>query len=95
MAATTEGVDLAGGVTGPDEGEIAERIAATEHDIEVRRVASGQRKSAYVSLLQCHPLKLDDAEVVEWDRRSGAIGRGTSVDELAVLIDAIERVCSA
>ena len=78
-----------------DEGEIAERIAATEHGIEVRRIHSGQRKSAYVSLLQCHPPKLDDAEVVEWDRRSGAIGRGTSVDELAVLIDAIERVCSA
>ena len=78
-----------------DEGEIAERIAATEHGIEVRRIASGQQKSAYVSLLQCHPLKLDDAEVVEWDRRSGAIGRDTSVDELAVLIDAIERVCSA
>ena len=74
-------------------GELAERIAAIENGIERCRVAAGQRKSAYVSLLQCHFPKLDDADVIEWDRRSGAVSRGRSVDELAALIDAIEGVC--
>ncbi|PSP60881.1 hypothetical protein BRC77_14475 [Halobacteriales archaeon QH_8_64_26] len=74
-------------------GELAERIAAIENGIERCRVAAGQRKSVYVSLLQCHFPKLDDADVIEWDRRSGAVSRGRSVDELAALIDAIEGVC--
>ncbi|PSP76024.1 hypothetical protein BRC86_02665 [Halobacteriales archaeon QS_3_64_16] len=72
---------------------LAERIAAIENGIEQCRVAAGQRKSVYVSLLQCHLPKLDDADVVDWDRRSGAVSRGRSVDELAALIDAIEAVC--
>jgi hypothetical protein len=76
-------------------GELAERVAAIENGIELCRVAAGQRKSAYVSLLQCHLPKLDDADVIEWDRRSGAVSRGRSVDELAALIDAIEGVCPA
>lgn len=75
-------------------GDLAVRIAAIEHGVEEFQVASEQRKSAYVSLLQCHLPKLDDAGVVEWDRRSGAVSRGDSIDELADLIAAIERVCS-
>jgi hypothetical protein len=75
-------------------GDLAERVAGTEHGLDPSRVAAGQRKSVYVSLLQCHLPKLDDADVVEWDRRSGAVARGRSIDELASLIDAIERVCS-
>lgn len=76
-------------------GVLAKRIAAAEHGVDVARVTSEQRKSAYVSLLQCHLPKLDDSGVVDWDRRSGAVARGDSIDELAALIDAIERVCSA
>jgi hypothetical protein len=75
-------------------GDLAQRIAAIEHDVPVARVGSGQRKSVYVSLLQCHLPKLDDAGVVDWDRRSGAVARGKEIDELAALIDAIERACS-
>lgn len=75
-------------------GDLAVRIAAVENDIDLNRVTSEQRKSAYVSLLQCHLPKLDDAGVVSWDRRSGAVSRGASIDELADLIGAIERVCS-
>lgn len=76
-------------------GALARRIAAAEHDVDATRVTSEQRKSAYVSLLQCHLPKLDDSDVVDWDRRSGAVFRGESIDELADLIDAIGRVCSA
>lgn len=75
-------------------GELAERIAAAENGIDLDRVSAGQRKSAYVSLLQCHLPKLDDAGVIDWDRRSGAVARGNSIAELAALIGAIERVCS-
>ncbi len=75
-------------------GELSVRIAAVEHGIDVGQVTSGQRKSAYVSLLQCHLPKLDDAGVIDWDRRSGVVSRGHSTDAIADLIDAIERVCS-
>jgi hypothetical protein len=74
---------------------LAEQIIAEEKRLPRERVSSGQRKSGYVSLLQCHLPKLDDAGVVEWNQRSGAVSRGASIDELAGLISALGQTCTS
>jgi hypothetical protein len=74
-------------------GTLARRIAGEEHDIAPAAVSSEQRKTVYVSLLQNHLPKLDDAGVVAWDDRSGEVARGHSIDALASLVDGIERAC--
>ena len=81
----------------PDEsvrmGELARTIAGEENDIAPTAVSAEQRKTVYVSLLQNHLPKLDSAGVVEWNDRSGDIAHGTSVDELAALVESIEHAC--
>ena len=74
-------------------GDLARAIAGEEHDISPAAVSSEQRKTVYVSLLQNHLPKLDGADVVDWNDRSGDIAHGRSVTELAALVESIERVC--
>ena len=50
-------------------GELAEHVAAAEHDISVAEVTYAQRKSAYTALYQNHLVKLADAGFVQSDRR--------------------------
>jgi len=51
-----------------DIGDIAEAVAAWEHDIPAEAVTHRQRKSAYTALHQTHLPKLADAGFVESDR---------------------------
>ena len=74
-------------------GDLARTIAGEEHDISPTAVSAEQRKTVYVSLLQNHLPKLDSANVVDWNDRSGDIARGRCVGELATLVESIERVC--
>ena len=74
-------------------GDLAREIAGEEHDISPATVSAEQRKTVYVSLLQNHLPKLDAAGVVDWNDRSGDVAHGQSVDELAALVEGIERAC--
>lgn len=74
-------------------GDLSRAIAGEEHDIPPATVSAEQRKTVYVSLLQNHLPKLDAAGVVDWNDRSGTVARGQSVDELAALVEGIERAC--
>lgn len=74
-------------------GDLARAIAGEEHDIAPAVVSAEQRKTVYVSLLQNHLPKLDDACVVKWNDRSGDVAHGRSVNELAALVESIERAC--
>ncbi len=62
--------------------DLAEYIAAQEHDTEIRLLDSQQRKRVYVALYQCHLPKLDDADVIEFDRSRGTIERRPTADQL-------------
>lgn len=50
-------------------GELARQIAARENDVAIEAVTHEQRKSVYTSLHQNHLPRLDDAGVIEADRR--------------------------
>jgi hypothetical protein len=75
-------------------GELARRIAGEEYDIPPEQVSQNQRKSVYISLRQNHLPKLDETEIVVWDKRGGDISRARSVDAIAALINLIEEACN-
>lgn len=77
---------------GPEEeielGALSNAIAYTENDVPNPGSVTGQqRKRVYVSLYQTHLPKLDEAGMIEFDRRSNLISRGP----MAKLADRVVR----
>ena len=62
---------------------VAEQVAAWENDTTVEALASDERQRVYIPLYQSHLPKLDDAGVIEYDRRRGIVERDELADELA------------
>lgn len=52
---------------------LAEQVAGWEHDLPPDEVAKNQYKSVYVSSVQCHVPKLDDAGVVDHDESNHTV----------------------
>lgn len=73
-----------------DFGEIAKYVAARENGKSVDEVTTDERKTVYVAMYQQHLDVLEEADVIDWDERSGEITRGTSVDALAELLAVVE-----
>ena len=63
-------------------GELSEHIAAIENDTTVRAISSSQRKRVYVGLYQCHLPKMDNVDVIEFEKNRGTIEIGPNVDQL-------------
>jgi len=57
-------------------GELAEQIAAWENDKEIKQISSQERKRVYVGLYQCHLPKMDDVDVVSFNKPRGTIETG-------------------
>jgi hypothetical protein len=69
--------------------ELAEKIAAWEHDVEREAVTRTDRDEVYVSLHHAHVPKLVDDRIVEFDRDDETIAKGSNVEKvLAVLEEA-------
>lgn len=56
-----------------DLSDLAEFIAARENDVEVQALSSKQRKRLYISLYQVHLPKMNDLEVLEFDKHRGTV----------------------
>jgi len=67
--------------------DLAEHIAAIENDTSVDAISSSQRKRVYVGLYQCHLPKMDDMDIVEFDRNRGTIERGRNAAQLKPYIE--------
>lgn len=70
--------------------ELADQVAAWEEDTTIEQVDSDTRKSVYTSLQQSHLSKMDEAEVVEFDKDRGIIDPGPKLDELDIYIEFVE-----
>jgi len=57
-------------------GSLAEYIAAEENDTTVKQITSSQRKRVYVGLYQCHLPKMDDMDIVDFEKNRGTIEVG-------------------
>lgn len=56
--------------------DIAEAVAALEHDTMVKRLGSVERQRVYVSLYQSHLPKLDEHGVIDYDQSRGIVRSG-------------------
>mgnify|MGYP006280568449 FL=1 len=54
-------------------GDVADQVAAWEHDTTVERLESAQRQRVYVGLYQTHLPKLDQHDVVDYDQSRGQV----------------------
>lgn len=63
-------------------GELSEQIAAWENDKPVAEVTSEERKRVYVGLYQGHLPKMDDADVVMFNKDRGIVAPGEHADLL-------------
>lgn len=53
--------------------DIAEHVAATEHDTSVDALESRQRQRVYIALYQDHLPKMDMAGVIDYDKSRGYV----------------------
>lgn len=68
-------------------GELAEHIAAIENDMTVKQLNAQQRKRVYIGLYQCHLPKLDDTNVVDFNRDRGLV---TLTEQAAPIFDYLD-----
>ncbi|WP_336036861.1 DUF7344 domain-containing protein [Halobacterium yunchengense] len=62
--------------------DIAEQVAAWEHDTSVAALDSDERQRVYIPLYQNHLPKLDDEGVIEYDQSRGTVKRTPVADQL-------------
>ncbi|WP_101298279.1 DUF7344 domain-containing protein [Halegenticoccus soli] len=68
--------------------DVAEQVAAWEHDTTVEALTTDERQRVYISLYQCHLPKLADEDVIEYNQARGHIVRTQLADQLDPYLDA-------
>lgn len=63
--------------------DVAEQVAAWEHDTTVRQLTSTQRQRVYIALYQSHLPKLDDHGVIRYNQPRGIVEPTPLADEIA------------
>ena len=71
-------------------GELSDQIAAWENEIDLEEVGYDERKRVYTSLQQVHLPRMDEAGVVEFDDREGAVEIGPAAADLDVYLEIVE-----
>ncbi|QCC47247.1 DUF7344 domain-containing protein [Halobellus limi] len=67
--------------------DLAEQVAAWEHDKQIEEVTSAERKTVYTSLQQTHLPRLDRAGVIEFE--NGTVELTDRVDRLDIYLDIV------
>lgn len=60
--------------------DVAEQVAAWEHDTTVQGLSSTQRQRVYIPLYQSHLPKLDEAGVIDYQQSRGIVERRPLAD---------------
>ncbi|MHB9286843.1 hypothetical protein ACKVMT_07355 [Halobacteriales archaeon Cl-PHB] len=69
--------------------DVAEQVAAWEHDTTVQALTSDERQRVYIALYQSHLDKLDDAGVIEYNKPRGIVRTTPLFPEVATYVDAV------
>lgn len=72
-----------------DIGELSQRIAAWEDDLEFEEVSSTDRKRVYTALQQSHLPKMDTAGVIEFDRDRGVVEPTPALEDVEIYMDVV------
>lgn len=67
--------------------ELAEKVAAWEHDGHADAVTETDRDRVYVSLLHAHVPKLEDDDVVAFDPEDETIEKGPNAEQVLALLE--------
>lgn len=67
--------------------DIAEQVAAWEHDTSVQALKSDERQRVYIPLYQNHLPKLDEEGVIEYNQSRGTVKRTELADQLEQYLD--------
>lgn len=79
------------GREGPiDMRDIAEQVAAWEHDTSVRALTSTQRQRVYIALYQSHLPKLDAHGLIEYNQSRGIVERLAAADVASPYLEEAE-----
>ncbi|ELY85665.1 DUF7344 domain-containing protein [Natrialba taiwanensis] len=62
--------------------DVAEQVAAWEHDTTVAELTSTERQRVYIPLYQSHLSKLDEAGVIDYQQNRGIVERKPLADEV-------------
>lgn len=68
--------------------DIAEQVAAWEHDTTVQALSSDQRQRVYIALYQSHLPKLADFGLITYNRSRGIVERTPLADQVNPYLDA-------
>ncbi|MFP9190338.1 DUF7344 domain-containing protein [Natronosalvus vescus] len=60
--------------------DVAEQVAAWEHDTDVQNLTSTQRQRVYIPLYQSHLSKLDEAGIIDYQKNRGIVERKPAAD---------------
>jgi hypothetical protein len=78
---------LAGADGAVDMRDIAEQVAAWEHDTTVQQLTSDQRQRVYIALYQSHLPKLADFGLITYNRSRGVVERTPLADQITWYLD--------
>jgi hypothetical protein len=71
-------------------GLLAEQIGAWEQDAHPDELSSAERKTVYTALQQRHLPKMDDAGMVEFDKRAGVVEPTDSLADIDIYAEIVE-----
>jgi len=66
---------------------VTEHVAAAENDTTPTELSARERKRAYVGLYQCHLPKMDELEMIEFDKDAGEVALGPNAGLLDPYLD--------
>jgi len=58
--------------------DVAEHVAAKEHETTVKQLLSDERQRVYIPLYQSHLPKLDEAGIIDYDKPAASCGRASA-----------------
>ena len=67
--------------------DVAEQVAAWEHDTTVEELTSKQRQRVYIPLYQSHLTKLDEAGVIDYQQDRGIVERKPLADQVDAYLE--------
>ena len=65
-------------------------MGAWEHETSPERLSSAERKTVYTALQQRHLPKMDDAGLVDFDKRAGTVAPTGALTDLEIYAEVVE-----
>lgn len=69
--------------------ELSDHVAAWENDTTVEELSSKARQRVYVSLLQTHLPRMDNAGVVEFDKSAGTVQLSNAASTMEIYLETV------